>query len=81
MRNVDSDGPEMRPYYDFSNGRRGRYAKRFAEGTNIVRLDPDVASRFPNSESVNAALREYIRTESERKPETTLSREREESVE
>jgi hypothetical protein len=62
MWNVDSDGPEMRPYYDFSEGRRGRYAERYAQGTNIVRLDPDVASRFPNSESVNAALREYIRT-------------------
>lgn len=43
--------------YDFSKGVRGKYAKRYATGTNIVVLSPDVAEIFPDSESVNEALR------------------------
>ena len=49
----------MRPEYDFSGGVRGKYASRFAEGTNIVVLDPDVAREFKTSEEVNRALREF----------------------
>ena len=48
---------EMRPEYDFSEGERGKYARRFQEGTNVVVLEPDVAAAFPTSEAVNAALR------------------------
>jgi hypothetical protein len=51
---------ELRPEYDFSGGVRGKYAKRFAEGSNVVVLEPDVAERFPNSEAVNRALRKLI---------------------
>ncbi|MGH7137894.1 MAG: hypothetical protein ACREHD_19260 [Pirellulales bacterium] len=43
--------------YDFSKGVRGKYAERYAEGTNVVLLDPDVAKFFSDSESVNEALR------------------------
>jgi len=43
--------------YDFSNGVRGKYARRYAQGTNVVVLEPDVAKAFPNSEIVNTALR------------------------
>jgi len=43
--------------YDFSLGVRGKYAKRYAEGTNVVVLAPDVAALFPDAESVNDALR------------------------
>jgi hypothetical protein len=39
--------PEIRPEYDFSGGKRGRYAKRYSAGTNLVLLDPDVAKSFP----------------------------------
>jgi len=46
----------MRSEYDFSNGVRGRYAKRFKEGTNIVVLAPEVAEIFPDSAAVNNAL-------------------------
>jgi hypothetical protein len=49
--------PDMLPEYDFSQGVRGKYAQRYAEGTNIVVLSPDVAEFFPDSEAVNAALR------------------------
>ncbi|MGH9378757.1 MAG: hypothetical protein ACRD1I_08155 [Terriglobia bacterium] len=47
----------MLPEYDFSQGIRGKYAKRYAEGTNLVLLDEDVARLFPDSESVNRTLR------------------------
>ncbi len=47
--------------YDFSKGIRGKYAKRYAEGTNVVVLSPDVAQFFPDSESVNEALRALIK--------------------
>ena len=48
---------EMRAEYDFRGGERGKYAKRYAEGSNVVVLDPDVAERFKTSEEVNRALR------------------------
>lgn len=47
----------MRDEYDFSKGIRGKYAGRFAEGTNVVVLEPDLAELYPDSESVNRALR------------------------
>ncbi len=49
--------PEMLPEYDFSKGVRGKYASRYAEGTNVVLLSPDVAEVFKDSNSVNEALR------------------------
>ena len=48
---------DMLEEYDFSGGVRGKYVGRFAQGANVVVLDPDVAEVFPDSESVNAALR------------------------
>lgn len=46
--------------YDFSKGVRGKYARRYAEGTNVVVLAPDVAEFFPDAESVNNALRALV---------------------
>ncbi len=57
----------MRAEYDFSTGVRGKYAGRFADGTNLVLLDPDVATEFPTAASVNKALRELIRTRAKRR--------------
>ena len=51
---------ELREEYDFSRGVRGKYAGRYAEGANIVVLDPDVAKVFPDSKSVNQALRALV---------------------
>ena len=51
---------EMLEEYDFSSGIRGKYAPRVGEGTNVVILDPDVSVAFPDSESVNRALRMLI---------------------
>lgn len=57
--NSDRD-PEMLDEYDFSKGVRGKYAGRFAQGSNVVVIDPDVAQVFADSESVNQALRALI---------------------
>jgi hypothetical protein len=54
---------------DFRRGDRGKYAERYARGTNLVLLDSDVAELFPNSEAVNQALRalgEIIRSSARR---------------
>ncbi len=54
------DPDELLPEYDpalIRAGERGRYAARYAQGTNLVRLDPDVAAAFPDPAEVNAVLR------------------------
>jgi len=54
---------DLRPEYDLSKlsgGVRGKYAKRFQRGTNLVLLSPDVAKYFPDERSVNAALRSLV---------------------
>jgi hypothetical protein len=56
-----SDKYEMLDEYDFSNGVRGKYAKAYREGVNIVKLDQDVKKFFPDSKSVNEALRTMIK--------------------
>ena len=47
----------MQPEYDFAKGMRGKFARRYARGTNVVVLDPDVARAFPNAAAVNQSLR------------------------
>lgn len=51
------DRDTMRPEYDFSQAVRGVTAARYAQGANVVVIDPDVLDVFPNSASVNEALR------------------------
>ncbi|MGQ0634737.1 MAG: hypothetical protein ACT4QC_09010 [Planctomycetaceae bacterium] len=53
--------PDMLTEYDFSQGVRGKHVKRFNAGANIVVLTPDVARAFPDSESVNEALKLLMR--------------------
>jgi hypothetical protein len=57
----DSSTEAMQEEYDFSDGVRGKYADRFEKGTNIAVLDPDVAAVFPDSASVNDALRALVK--------------------
>jgi hypothetical protein len=55
-----TDKDELRPEYDSSlirSGVRGKYAKRYQAGTNLVCLAPDVAAAFPDAGAVNEALR------------------------
>jgi hypothetical protein len=53
----DDEDDELLPEYDLTGGVRGKYVERYRQGTNVVLLDPDVAEKFPTSESVNEALR------------------------
>jgi hypothetical protein len=55
---------ELRPEYtkkDIGKGVRGKYHKDYLSGTNLVLLQPDVASVFPDEKSVNEALRSLIK--------------------
>ena len=55
-------GPdEVLPEYDFRTARRNKYASRYAKGSIVVTLDPDVASVFPGAREVNDALRALAR--------------------
>jgi hypothetical protein len=60
---TDPDPSEMRAHYDFSadaNPTQGKYLEKYRSGTKIVRIDPDLSTRFPDSDAVNAALRRLI---------------------
>jgi hypothetical protein len=57
-KKIDDD--ELRPEYDLSQlkgGVRGKYFKRATAGTNLVLIEPDLFALFPDSDSVNRALR------------------------
>ena len=60
---MSSKKDELRPEYPadlIKSGERGKYAKRYREeGTNLVLIDPDLRELFPDSASVNKALRDY----------------------
>ena len=56
MKKMKND-PDMLEEYNFSGGIRGKYAKQYEEGTNVVVIDPDVVEYFPDHDSVNDALR------------------------
>ena len=59
----ERDADEILPEYDaelLRHGVRGKYVQRFREGTNVVVLEPDVAAAFPDSQTVNAALRALL---------------------
>ena len=64
MKKADkAEDHDIRPEYDLASlhgGVQGKYAQRFREGTHLVRLDPDVATAFPDEKSVNEALRLLI---------------------
>jgi len=56
-----SSRESMRDEYDFSRAVRGKYARRYTQGANVVVLEPDVAKVFSNSKAVNLSLRKIIR--------------------
>jgi len=63
MKN-DRETDELLPEYNFdemSGGVRGKYAQAYRQGTNLARLDPDVAQAFKTDKSVNEALRAILR--------------------
>ena len=59
----DAVHDDLRPEYDLSKlkgGVRGKHARRYSAGTNLVLLSPDVAKYFPDERAVNAALRSLV---------------------
>lgn len=59
---MSNDDDTLRPEYPeqlIKSGIRGKYAKQYREGTNVVLIEPDMHKLFPDSDSVNRALREY----------------------
>lgn len=55
---------DLRPEYDFGSmkgGVRGKYAKQYRGGTNLVLLDPELAEAFPDDAAVNDALRAVLK--------------------
>lgn len=59
---MNSDKDTLRPDYPeelIKSGVRGKYARSYREGTNVVLFDPDLHKLFPTLEAVNRALREY----------------------
>ena len=56
-RKPPKDSDTVRPEYDFSKGVRGKHAARYAEGTNVVVMEADVAREFRTTEQVNETLR------------------------
>ena len=63
-RKRTSRATQMRGEYNFSRGVRGKYAKRYAQGTNLVLLEPDVAAEFRTAAAGNNALRALLRARS-----------------
>ena len=63
MKKARAEETEMRAEYrreDLGTMVRGKYAARYAKSTNIVVIDPALAKAFPNSETVNDALRSLL---------------------
>ncbi|MDA0745648.1 MAG: hypothetical protein O2954_03965 [bacterium] len=56
-RTSPADRDTMRDEYDFSDAKRGVTAVRYAEGANVVVIDPQVLDVFPDGNAVNEALR------------------------
>ena len=64
MKKDEITTDDLRPEYDFSamkGGIRAKYAQRYRTGTNLVKIDPDVAKVFADDNAVNEALRELIK--------------------
>ena len=59
---MSNESDDLRPEYelDFSKAVRGKHYKQYMESSNVVVLEGDVAARFPNAASVNAALRAML---------------------
>lgn len=62
---------EILSEYDFSKGKRGKYAKQYATGTNLIVLEPDVAKVFKDAATVNETLRAIAKIAFRKKKQTT----------
>jgi len=76
MKTMPNDS-DMLEEYDFSQGVRGKYARKYAKGTNVVVIDPDIVKYFPDHATVNEALRSLlpiVKTQAKRIAEQSQSR-------
>jgi hypothetical protein len=67
---------EILPEYNFSRASPNKYATRYAAGSAVVVLEPDVAAVFPSAREANEALRALagiIRKHSSRRPASRRS--------
>lgn len=65
------ENDDLLPEYDldFSKSKPNRFADKYNRTVRRVGLAPDVADEFPTEESVNDALRDYIRITRRNDPE------------
>ncbi len=59
-KSASKRGDTLRPEYDLTHlkgGVQGKYYGRATAGTNLVLIEPDLASLFPDAAAVNRALR------------------------
>jgi hypothetical protein len=52
-----TDADEILPEYDFKRGSPNKFASRYATGSAVIVLEPDVAAVFPSAGEANEALR------------------------
>ena len=60
---MNDDRDDLRDEYPqalIESGVRGKYARRYHAGTNVMLIDPDLCRHFPDSEAVNRALRQFL---------------------
>ncbi len=67
MKKASAKGFEddLRPEYDLARlkgGVRGKYYRQAIAGTNLVLIERELAEVFPDTESVNRALRMLVNT-------------------
>jgi hypothetical protein len=67
-KNESPPDDDMLPEYDFRGGVRGKYGRDYGRNRNLRILDPDLLAEFPDSDSVNKALRELLRVKAAIQP-------------
>jgi len=63
MKKDEQPQDDLREEYareDLGEGVRAKHLKRYREGTNLVKLAPDLRAAFPSDEAVNDALRSLL---------------------
>lgn len=68
---IETEEDDLRPHYDFdySKAKPNRFAEKYNKMVRRVGLAPDIAEEFPTEESVNDALRDYIRITKHQNPD------------
>lgn len=66
--NMNETDEDLKEHYefDYSKARPNRFAEKYNRMVVRVGLEPDVAEEFPTEESVNEALRDYLRLREQR---------------